>query len=199
MNDTLSLICYSFALYSVWKPMKITLEWCFCLVWLPSAFNLVFSTFLATANSCWIKVTRTTLVPVMDVLHIVLQEDPDTLGIIIRIGTLLQVTKMVYTGTFDKQIRYAATTSPVSFALALHSFNFRKFCFVLGFHIFRKFLLLGSLFQVMAMSSPHMSSTVVDLASRMMQTDGLGCTWIPILPHKLNLAPLILCLLVNPN
>ena len=42
LYDTVSLLCSSFALNSVRKPMESTLEWYFCLVWFPSAFNFIF-------------------------------------------------------------------------------------------------------------------------------------------------------------
>ena len=83
--------------------MEITLEWWFFLLWLPSAFNFIF-TFLASARSHWMNVTRTIFVPGMGVMHMVLHEHPDTLCIIIGINALLQTAKMVYTGTFDNRI-----------------------------------------------------------------------------------------------
>lgn len=77
LYDTVSLLCSSFALNSVRKPMESTLEWYFCL----SPVHLISSsfTFLATASSHWMKVTRTIFVPGMDVTLIVLQKHPNTL------------------------------------------------------------------------------------------------------------------------
>ena len=175
LSASCALLLHSILYASQWKAHLSG-----SLVLYGSPVHLISSsfTFLASASSHWMKVTRTIFVPGMDVTHMVLPEHPNTLCIIIWINALLLTTKMFYRGTFDHWIWYAATTSPVLFAFALHSFSFGNFVLYLVF-ISSENCLLSSLFQVIALSSTHVFSTFINLAGRVMQ----WWTWLFLNPH----------------
>ena len=194
---TSCLFCSSFTLDPIREPMEITFQWIFALIWLPRAMDFILIPFSAAACSYWMKVTRAILLPSIDVSNMVLNEHLNALCIFIWIIALLQATKMIDLGTLNKKPERQPQPTFVSFAFGLGSLHLCKLLFVFGFHIIWKLFPFRSLFQIIGLCSPHMSSTLEHLACWMMQTDGLGCTWIAILPHNLNFSRFTFCLFIT--
>ena len=190
LSASCALLLHSILYASQWK---VLLSGIFVLYGSPVHLISSSFTFLATASSHWMKVTRTIFVPGMDVTLIVLQKHPNTLHNHQDQCTVADNKNVLYRKLWSLNL-VCSHNQPCVVCVCTSQFQFRKFRFVLGFQIFWK---PSSLFQVIALSSTHMFSTFINLASRVMQSDGLGCTWFPILPHNLNLRPLILCLLIS--